>query len=55
MSFLSGEPMPVIESLIESYRKYSDGLEELGLARRWSHWGDSNSRPSDYESDALPG
>ena len=30
MSFLSGEPMPVIESLIESYRKYSDGLEELG-------------------------
>ena len=32
MSFLSGEPMPVIESLIESYRKYSDGLEELGLA-----------------------
>ncbi len=20
----------------------------------WSHWGDSNSRPSDYESDALP-
>ena len=32
MSFLSGEPMPVIESLIDSYRKYSDDLEALGLA-----------------------
>ena len=32
MSFLSGEPMPVIASLKESYRKHIGGLERLGLA-----------------------
>ena len=33
MSFLSGEPMPVIASLKESCRKHSDDLGSLGLAR----------------------
>ena len=32
MSFLSGEPMPVIASLKDSYRKHIDDLERLGLA-----------------------
>ena len=32
MSFLSGEPMPVIASLKDSCRKHSDDLEDLGLA-----------------------
>lgn len=32
MSFLSGEPMPVIASLKDSYRKYIGDLERLGLA-----------------------
>ena len=32
MSFLSGEPMPVIASLKESYRKHIGDLERLGLA-----------------------
>ncbi|MDP6913320.1 MAG: phosphoglycerate kinase [Candidatus Thalassarchaeaceae archaeon] len=33
MSFLSGEPMPVIASLKDSCRKHSDDLGSLGLAR----------------------
>ena len=33
MSFLSGEPMPVIASLKDSCRKHSDHLGSLGLAR----------------------
>ena len=32
MSFLSGEPMPVIASLKESYAKYGDDLVRMGLA-----------------------
>ena len=33
MSFLSGEPMPVIASLKDSYRKHSDDLGKLGLSQ----------------------
>ncbi len=33
MSFLSGDPMPVIASLKDSHRKFSENLIELGLAR----------------------
>tara|TARA_B100001123_G_scaffold113847_1_gene132548 strand:+ start:3813 stop:4865 length:1053 start_codon:yes stop_codon:yes gene_type:complete len=33
MSFLSGDPMPVIASLKDSHRKFSDRLTELGFAR----------------------
>jgi hypothetical protein len=32
MSFLSGEPMPVIASLKDSYAKYGEDLMSLGLA-----------------------
>ena len=32
MSFLSGDPMPVIASLKDSHRKFFDRLKELGLA-----------------------
>ena len=33
MSFLSGDPMPVIASLKESHEKFADMLPKLGLAR----------------------
>ena len=33
MSFLSGDPMPVIASLKDSYKKFSKRLSDLGLAK----------------------
>ena len=32
MSFLSGDSLPVIGSLKESCKKFSDKLDEMGLA-----------------------
>ncbi len=30
------------------------GRASKGLSSKWSHWGDLNSRPLDYESSAIP-
>ena len=30
------------------------GRTSKGLSSKWSHWGDLNSRPLDYESSAIP-